>query len=45
MTSVHFKPLDDGTFLKRHAKLELDEKRRKRYSNELTKAVWCLEFN
>lgn len=24
------KPLDDGVFLKRHAKLELDEKRRKR---------------
>ncbi|XP_054898981.1 male-specific lethal 1 homolog isoform X2 [Poeciliopsis prolifica] len=24
-------PLDDGTFLKRHAKLELDEKRRKRW--------------
>lgn len=30
-----FKPLDDSVFLKRHSKLELDEKRRKRYQTEL----------
>lgn len=31
MCEFVFQPLDDGVFLKRHLKLELDEKRRKRY--------------